>query len=110
MTDRLQKLREQRDFILRHLQWLDEEIALEAPQSSTTEICEPTPASVEPTGPGPATPAPVVEKPPAIVPDPLEDSHVHSLKSEVRKGCLLYFGIAWVLLLAVVGIVYLVYR
>ena len=51
-----------------------------------------------------------VEKPPATLPDPLEDSHVHSLKKDVRKGCLLYFGIAWLILLVGVGIIYLVYQ
>ena len=110
MTDRLQKLREQRDLILRHLQWLDQEIALAAPKSSTPDIAESAPTSIEPAGSKPVTPEPAVEMPPVLLPDPLEDSHVHSLKNDVRKGCLLYFGIAWLILLVGVGIIYLAYR
>ena len=40
----------------------------------------------------------------------MEDTHVRSLKNDVRKGCLLYFGVAWAILLAVVGVIYLIYR
>lgn len=110
MTERLQKLREQRDIILRHLQWLDQEIAREGPHPSPSGIGESTPAACELEESTTTTPAPAGGKPAAVLPDPMEDTHVRSLKNDVRKGCLLYFGIAWTILLALVGVIYLIYR
>jgi hypothetical protein len=108
MTDRLQKLREERELILRHLHWMDQEIAA----MQTADALPGAFAAAK-------TPPPAANPPPAAasdrpadptVPDPLEETHVRSLKSDVQKGCLLYFAIAWLVLLALVGGVYLVYR
>ena len=91
MTPRLQKLREQRDLILKHLQWLETEIVSEEPVSVEKESAptRPPPSPVADTTPAPE---PVGDVP--IAPDPLEDRNVGRLQNQVRRGCLLYFGLA----------------
>ena len=114
MTGRLQKLREQRDVILKHLQWLETEIASEAPNSidgqSITVEPPPTPLPSVQTSESPldtTNPKPVDA--PILAADTLESTSVRSLQSQVRKGCLVYFGLAWVVLAAVVGLIYFAY-
>lgn len=116
MNPRLTKLNEQRELILKHLQWIDEEIAAESPD-------ELTPAPAPAVSPASAlrqessalpNPAPKVESRetaeiPVFLPDPVEEANVKSLKNGVRMGCLLYFGVACLLLAGVVALVYVVY-
>lgn len=116
MNPRLTKLNEQRELILKHLQWIDEEIATESPNEST-------PASIPSVSPAPALrqespaqpkPSPKVEsnetaEAPVFLPDPVEEANVKSLKNEVRMGCLLYFGVACLLLAGVLALVYVLY-
>ena len=110
MSPRLQKLREQRDLILKHLQWIETEIASEEPVSVENESApiEPPPPPVSDTT---LVPEPVGEPVGgiSIAPDPLEDRNVGRLQNQVRHGCLLYFGLAWLALAAVAGFVYLAY-
>ncbi len=101
MNSRLIKLRAQRELILKHLQWIDQEIADQAVVESGSP---PTPAEDPISGSMEETTAP------ALPLEALEEPNVRSLKSDVRKGCLLYFGLAWVALAAVVGVVYLIYN
>jgi hypothetical protein len=110
MTLRLQKLREQRDLILKHLEWIDTEIASEEPVSVENE---PAPARPPPPPISDTTLEPEPVGDPigemSIAPDPLEDRNVGRLQNQVRRGCLLYFGLAWLVLAAVTGFVYLTY-
>jgi len=114
MTGRLQKLREQRDLILKHLQWIETEIASEAPNSveGKSIIIEPPSAplpSVQTFAPPPDAPNPKPVDPAVLAADPLESTSARSLQSQVRKGCLVYFGLAWVVMAAVVGLIYFAY-
>ena len=110
MTPRLQKLREQRDLILKHLQWIETEIASEEPVSVEVEAAPtrspPPTVSDNALVPEP-TDEPVGEIP--IAPDLLEDRNPGRLQNQVRRGCLLYFGLAWLALAVVTGFIYLAY-
>jgi hypothetical protein len=110
MTLRLQKLREQRDLIHKHLEWIDTEIASEEP-ASIEKKATPTRPPPSPISDPTLVPEPVGEPTgeTSIAPDPLEDRNVGRLQSQVRRGCLLYFGLAWLVLAAVTGFVYLTY-
>ena len=121
-SDRLQQLRRQRELVAEQLAWLDREIAAVAGA--------PAPAPPAPPPPAPASPPvrPAVVAPPAssLAPAPapardvslpadptasadvlLEEYRVapDTLKSDVKKGCLLYFFAALALFaLGVVGL------
>lgn len=100
--DRLAELRRQRALVQEHLDWLDREIA--AAGGSTPALLSPRPAAFTP------APAIVAKLPPSIpaaaTPDAREAETIleqyrtsdKSLKTDVRKGCLLYFAAAFVLL------------
>jgi len=114
MTGRLQKLREQRDLILKHLQWIETEIASEEPASTDSQptTVEPSPAPPPSFQASETTPDTPDQEPVGALShpgEPLEAGGARSLKSQVRKGCLLYFGLAWLALGAIVGAVYLTY-
>lgn len=112
MNPRLAKLHEQRELILKHLQWIDQEIAAEDPAEVRRDPAAQVPIEVSAAEP---KPAPVAETPqPSAIPilplDPTEEDNAQSLKSDVRKGCLLYFGLAWVILAGGGAVVYLLYN
>ena len=114
MTGRLQKLREQRDVILKHLHWIETEIASEAPNSVEGQSIKLEPPStplpsVQTSAPPPDTPNPNPIDASVLAADSLESTSPRSLQSQTRKGCLIYFGLAWLLLAAVVGFVYFAY-
>jgi len=106
MTPRLKNLREQRDLILKHLRWIETEIASEEPTPSG-----PPPSPIPRTSDTTAVPEPVSGPvgEPSIAPDLLEEPKTGSLQNQVRCGCLIYFGLAWLLLAAVTGFIYLTY-
>jgi len=108
MNSRLIKLRAQRELILKHLQWIDQEIADQA----TAESGPPPIPTPDPPVPAEDPISGSVEETtaPPLPLEALEKINVQSLKSDVRKGCLLYFGLAWVALAAAVGVVYLIYN
>lgn len=107
MSDRLAELRHQRALVQQHLAWLDREIATAA---GTTSV----PSPAQPIATLPPTPGATAAGPPStpagprpgllpLAPDP--DSILAQYRSEptavrndVRKGCLLYFAGAFVLL------------
>lgn len=123
MSDRLAELRRQRALVAEHLAWLDDEIEHASGRSSSPS---PTLAS---TSARPATAivtaalkagvpiaqeAAPLESPAAIASaDAILDEYrvaPKALQSDVRKGCLLYFAVAFVLLgLGVIGL-YLAFR
>jgi hypothetical protein len=126
MPDRLSELVRQRALVLEHLAWLDREIA-SATASGAASPLAPTPPPgiatanlpanlplVETTrGPAPATGgAPVASATSgAAVPEPeiiLDQYRVApaTVKQDVRKGCLLYFAGAFVVLGIIVAILY----
>lgn len=125
MSERLAELRRQRALMQEHLAWLDREIA----QLERTETRAPLPK--------PATPTPISVTPAAADPfkQPmlsatqrssdavpgtgsasadaiLEQYRVEpgSLKSDVRKGCFLYFAAAFVLLALGIAVLWLAFR
>ncbi len=114
MSDRLAELRRQRALLEEHLAWLDREIATEAKQVPAARTVPPEPvrrglaaatttdANVAPTlnvvAPTlAATTVPTHPAVPAPSPDVLFDQYrvaPDALKSDVRKGCFLYFTLA----------------
>ena len=121
MADRLSELARQRALLSEHLAWLDREIADETVKRLIPKQLESAPPPVatvsplESTGPtalaGRVTPPVVVPTTAAVVPEPAEILDQYrvtpsSVKQDVRKGCLLYFAAAFVLLGLVVVILY----
>lgn len=116
MNPRLAKLNEQRDLILKHLHWIDQEIAAEGPVGANPEnertVAPPTVLREDPpekSAPVPDSDSPASSSIPIFLPDPEEEANVKSLKSDVRKGCLIYFGVACLVLAAGVALIYVVY-
>lgn len=92
MTDRLAELRRQRALVAEHLAWLDREIAAANPAA-------PPPPSLSPAVESPAVTATRSEPlPPAPAPQPpasaLPESRPADIRRDVRRGCLLYFALA----------------
>ena len=125
MADRLSELARQRALLSEHLAWLDREIADEtvkrlvpnhpAGQSAPS----PAPAVSIPTAPPAKTLAvpviaPSAESVAASLPGAPDVTEIldqyqvtpTSVKQDVRKGCLLYFAAAFVVLALVVAILY----
>jgi len=118
VSDRLTELQRQRALIQEQLAWLDREIAAEkgkaeplSPPSPAAGMSPPrqpqplreTPAASQPRpGPGAAAAAPLAPAPAVDAEAILAkyETDPTSLKTDVRKGCLLYFAIAF----AVVGL------
>ena len=107
MSDRLAELQRQRALVQEHLAWLDREIAA---AGKPTDRSLPAAATTTATT-LPATPTAVAPKP--------TPSEVHvdellaqyrsapgAVRQDVRKGCLLYFALALVVLAASVAILY----
>lgn len=117
MNPRLAKLNEQRDLILKHLHWIDQEIAAETPTEAApgqeTIAAPPTTLREKPpekSAPTPDPDSPATTEIPVYIPDLEEEANVKSLKNDVRKGCLIYFGIACLILAAGVALIYVIYN
>jgi len=107
MDPRIDKLLRQRNLLREHLNWIEEEIVAArsdaAPlmhecrtESSATDSVNPT------TEPAPA-PAPAVDSiADAVVPEP----DTRNVQSEVRAGCMFYFGIATAALGLLIAYIY----
>ena len=134
MRDRLSELVRQRALVSEHLAWLDREIertsAETAPPAAAGGItAAPTPTSATPLPLNPSPPSPGAKPPttaavviptqpgPTEIPgdaasapseDILEQYRVSptTVHQDVRKGCLLYFAAAFVVLGIVVAILY----
>jgi hypothetical protein len=122
MANRLSELARQRALLAEHLAWLDREIADETVKRLVPRQSGSATASVptgvlpsEATGPtaagAPEIPARAVPAPVAFASEPaeiLDQYRVNptSVKQDVRKGCLLYFAAAFLLLGLVVAILY----
>ncbi|MGH7955418.1 MAG: hypothetical protein ACREH8_00210 [Opitutaceae bacterium] len=131
MIDRLSELVRQRALVLEHLAWLDREIA----RATAAEAASPAAPATPTTPPPKRNVAPVVQdiavpvteltatipapgsgtsatKSPPLTPPPAEDMlekfrvSPTAVHQDVRKGCLLYFVGAFVLLGIVVAILY----
>jgi hypothetical protein len=101
MSDRLQELLRQRAAIQSHLAWLDREIAQARP-ADATPAASPAPSPI-PTAEKPASPVAITPHSDVSSPDPdailagyRQDSQ--NLRTDLRKGCLLYFFGAFILL------------
>jgi hypothetical protein len=104
MPERLAELRRQRALIAEHLAWLDREIATSSSASAVPAAATPAPAALDPgamlaadaaaKGTASAKPSsPSVEDELAAkhLPPPRQQGDI---RQDVRRGCLLYFGIA----------------
>ena len=105
MSDRLAELQRQRALVQEHLAWLEREIA-----ATGKALDQPAPAPL---------PVPTLAAASATVPTKPVPSEAHvdellaqyrsapgAVRQDVRKGCLLYFGLALVALVASVAILY----
>jgi hypothetical protein len=122
---RLNELRRQRELVAEHLAWIDREIASAAGGAAAPPAPAAQPAPAPVAAPQPAlrlvTPRPqaVAFTPAALptgpAPDPdalLDEFRVppDTLKTDVRKGCLLYFLGAFALLALGVTALYFIFR
>lgn len=100
MTPRMEKLQRQRALLQDHLRWLESEIAAEASVPAITPRDPPAPL-VE----MPAT-ASLPDAPPAAHGAEVPEPNVRGIHSEVRSGCLLYFGLAFAAVGLLVAYIY----
>lgn len=126
MSDRLAELVRQRALVQEHLAWLNREIAAAAeaakpapvPDGPTTagspasEATTPSPSIPTATRPAGAAPVLPVAPPAAAAVDPDEIIARYqvaptAMKQDLRKGCLLYFAGAFILLGLIITILYL---
>lgn len=117
MADRVAELLRQRALMQEHLAWLEREIAAAQAASAGGQLPEPArtkavvPAPLVPNRPAAPEPLPLAAPPASqSIPDPevlIEEYRVRpdEVHQDVRKGCLLYFVGAFVVLgLVVVGL------
>lgn len=99
MEDRLGDLRRQRESVVGHLRWLDQEIARAA---QTQSASAPPPASIPVIAPVPLRPQEAA--PPAdhrVLPElVMPEIDPSSIRSDVRRGCFIYVAIVSVLIAA----------
>jgi hypothetical protein len=109
MSDRLQDLLRQKALLEEHAAWLERQISLECTAAGTGE-----PAPAVP--PAPIPPAPALAPDPASVDEQAEAilgryrQPTGSVQQATRRGCLLYFAAAFVLLGLAVAALSLHYR
>ncbi|HQF39291.1 MAG TPA: hypothetical protein PK322_09265 [Opitutaceae bacterium] len=109
MQDRLAELRRQRALVAEHLVWLDREIAETEGKASPAPLPAPTPP---PALTAAAVLAKAAEIPPAVAagasdqPDAplLPEPQPTDIKNDVRRGCLLYFALASLAVVAGTGL------
>ena len=116
MPDRLQELLHQRAAIQAHLAWLDREIAQLRPTPSSQSAAATQPLEKKSASlPAPDSPAPLATLPPlppaeadpeAILTRYQQDTA--NLRTDVRKGCLLYFFGAFALLGFAIALFYFI--
>jgi CubicO group peptidase (beta-lactamase class C family) len=111
MSDRLKDLQRQRALAQEQLAWFDREIAKESGQASGAD-CPSDPTTVAPVAPSASAPrpTPAPAPPSAAEAERLADEIIARYKDEqasspadVKRGCFLYFGLAF--LLVAVGLV-----
>lgn len=92
MPDRLAELQRQRALLQEHLAWLDREIAAETGSKPARPFAAEKPAIISATVSRSSSTADVEEIMARYASEPT------SLKENVRKGCFLYFALAFVAL------------
>lgn len=120
MSDRLAELRRQRALVQEQLNWLDAEIGAAEKRSPASPLVAALPKSVPPPPPPASTVTPaagVSTLPAASAIDPVADAMLEeykvapeALRTDVRKGCLLYLVAAFALVIAGVAILYFALR
>ncbi len=102
MSDRLAELQRQRTLVQQHLTWLDREIAAAQPGPAPNPVPSPLPSGGNVIAP---TITPLADADTILSQYRSEEA---SLKTDVRKGCLLYASLAFALLiLGVFGLYFL---
>lgn len=120
MPDRLDELRRQRALVADHLAWLDREIAGATPPTEERAPLDPAPlplsaakatVSTRAYAGSPANSS-ATPSAPADPDSILAEYRVEpkSVRQDVRKGCFLYFALAFILLFAAVGALWLLFR
>jgi hypothetical protein len=103
MSDRLAELQRQRALLQDHLAWLDREIAAESGRGRPpAQVARPAPF-VAPAMQVPVSPSPADSE--AILSQYRQEPG--TLKQDVRKGCFLYFALAFLAFGALVLALYL---
>lgn len=115
-ADRLAELHRQRALLREHLAWLDREIAEASPRGDLPAPPLPPAAPASPpAGVLPTPPAPVKAEsaatvsPAALAPEAILDEYrvaPDTLRTDVRKGCFLYFVGAFAVLAVCVMVLY----
>ncbi len=108
MPDRLAELRRQRALVQEHLAWLEREIAATEKTSGAPTLAS-APLPLAPHTSGPASPATAKPAPSEASVDEILSQYRSApdvVRQDVRKGCLLYFGLALVAFVACVAILY----
>jgi hypothetical protein len=111
MSDRLQELLRQRAAIHAHLAWLDREIAAQSTRSVAALLPASSPVTLPPAAPfslGPRDTPEIESTADTILAGYRQDSA--NLRTDVRKGCLLYFFVAFALVALGIGAFYLANR
>ena len=106
MSDRLKELQRQRAIALEQLAWLDREIATQSGQAA--------PPTSPPAWPAPAAPLPSAAAHPEAAAEEIMSKYQNdpaSVQSKVKRGCLLYFFLAFVVVgLGVLALYYHTFR
>jgi hypothetical protein len=125
MADRLSELLRQRALLQEHLAWLDREIAAASDRPAAPQVPAPVVPPAAPvalpaaaslparvTVAVPAAPVAVSAEAAPLADEILDQYRVptQTLQTDVRKGCLLYFVGAFVLLFGIVAVLYLAFR
>ena len=96
-------LQRQRALLQEHLRWLESEIAAEASSDRTRPSAVRPPPALE----DQASRAPVFRPSPSDSPTlDVPEPNVRGIHNEVRSGCLLYFGLAFLVAGAAVAFIY----
>ncbi|HUL52718.1 MAG TPA: hypothetical protein VLT83_04830 [Opitutaceae bacterium] len=110
MSDRLQELLRQKALLDEHAAWLEREIAAERTRSGGAPVAASPAAAATPVAPAGAAPTlgPAESEADALLDQYRENPQ--SIHQAVKRGCLLYFFAALVVVGLGVIVIYLVYR
>lgn len=106
MSGRIDKLLRQRELVREHLRWLDDEIAAAHPADQPSAAAHPPAAATDTAPPRSLFAATATPAESSAIESALPEPDSPNLHSEVRNGCLLYFGIAFAAFGLLVAFIY----